>query len=197
MNQLKAIETNYKGYRFRSRTEARWAVFFDLMGIEWEYEKEGYELKGVGCYLPDFWLPKWRMHLEVKGQHATDEEKAKCKALRDQSERAVLLVHGPFGNEDREIFAFDTNNSSGGSSEWWFNFEFTSRPFISVDNEYNEDRIIYADHDFQEPLPNMNHCTIGWLGDAYWYRLSTTKEHLDLCTKQAKSARFEFGETPE
>jgi hypothetical protein len=25
----KAIETHYKGYRFRSRLEARWAVFFD------------------------------------------------------------------------------------------------------------------------------------------------------------------------
>ena len=26
---IKPIETNYKGYRFRSRLEARWAVFFD------------------------------------------------------------------------------------------------------------------------------------------------------------------------
>lgn len=25
---IKAIETEYKGYRFRSRLEARWAVFF-------------------------------------------------------------------------------------------------------------------------------------------------------------------------
>ncbi|MCB6994492.1 hypothetical protein LI177_13475 [bacterium 210820-DFI.6.37] len=40
MNQLKAIQTEYKGYRFRSRLEARWAVFFDacvsfftLMGL--------------------------------------------------------------------------------------------------------------------------------------------------------------------
>jgi len=54
---MKAIETTYKGYRFRSRTEARWAVFFDnLVGItEWQYEPEGFELDdGRTRYLPDF-----------------------------------------------------------------------------------------------------------------------------------------------
>jgi hypothetical protein len=44
MNNIKAIETIYKGYRFRSRLEARWAVFFDALEIDWEYEKEGYVL---------------------------------------------------------------------------------------------------------------------------------------------------------
>ena len=43
---IKAIETKYKGYRFRSRLEARWAVFFDTMGIEWIYEPEGFDLPG-------------------------------------------------------------------------------------------------------------------------------------------------------
>ena len=32
---MKAIETEYNGYRFRSRLEARWAVFFDALGIEY------------------------------------------------------------------------------------------------------------------------------------------------------------------
>lgn len=56
MNTIKAIETRYRGYHFRSRLEARWAVFFDALGVRWEYEKEGYELP-IGPYLPDFWLP--------------------------------------------------------------------------------------------------------------------------------------------
>jgi hypothetical protein len=30
-----AIPTRYKGYHFRSRLEARWAVFFDALGIKW------------------------------------------------------------------------------------------------------------------------------------------------------------------
>lgn len=62
---IKAIETVYKGYRFRSRLEARWAVFFDQLGIRWEYERQGYDLGGVR-YLPDFWIPEKNLHLEVK-----------------------------------------------------------------------------------------------------------------------------------
>ena len=42
---LRAIETRYKGYRFRSRLEARYAVLFDSLKIEWEYEPEGYVLE--------------------------------------------------------------------------------------------------------------------------------------------------------
>ena len=41
---IKAIPTKYNGYTFRSRQEARWAVFFDHLGIEYEYEKEGFDL---------------------------------------------------------------------------------------------------------------------------------------------------------
>lgn len=50
---MKAIETTYKGYRFRSRLEARWAVFFDALGLQWEYEPEGF-VTSAGWYLPDF-----------------------------------------------------------------------------------------------------------------------------------------------
>jgi hypothetical protein len=53
MTNIKAIETRYKGYRFRSRLEARWAVFFDALGLSWEYEPEGFETD-AGWYLPDF-----------------------------------------------------------------------------------------------------------------------------------------------
>jgi len=54
---MKAISTSYKGYRFRSRLEARWAVFFDALGLEWEYEVEGFNLDNGLNYLPDFFLP--------------------------------------------------------------------------------------------------------------------------------------------
>lgn len=70
---IRAIETEYNGYRFRSRTEARWAVFFDVVGIEYEYEKEGYELPS-GRYLPDFWLPNVDAWFEVKGGRPTEAE---------------------------------------------------------------------------------------------------------------------------
>ena len=63
---MKAINTLYKNRLFRSRLEARWAVFFDALGIEWEYEKEGYDLGVAGWYLPDFWLPTLGLFWEVK-----------------------------------------------------------------------------------------------------------------------------------
>ena len=40
---MRAIGTKYGGCYFRSRLEARWAVFFDHLGIEWLYEPEGFE----------------------------------------------------------------------------------------------------------------------------------------------------------
>lgn len=64
---IKAIETKYKGYRFRSRLEARWAVFFDHLGIDWRYEEQGYDLgPKLGWYLPDFYLPKFKEWVEIK-----------------------------------------------------------------------------------------------------------------------------------
>jgi hypothetical protein len=78
---IKAIETEYKGYRFRSRLEARWAVFFDTLGIAWEYEKEGYDLGEAGWYLPDFWLPEWECFVEIKPDVPNEKEMNKLSAL--------------------------------------------------------------------------------------------------------------------
>lgn len=51
---MQAIETVYQNYHFRSRLEARWAVFFDALGLQWEYEVEGFVLSTGEKYLPDF-----------------------------------------------------------------------------------------------------------------------------------------------
>jgi len=74
METVKAIETYYKGYHFRSRLEARWAVFFDTLDIPWKYEDEGFEAEVNGetvRYLPDFFLPcrfgEGGIFVEVKG----------------------------------------------------------------------------------------------------------------------------------
>lgn len=77
---IKPIETVYNGYRFRSRLEARWAVFFDALGWEYEYEAEGYELEGVR-YLPDFYFRSISGFVEIKGQSPKDEEKEKARLL--------------------------------------------------------------------------------------------------------------------
>lgn len=70
MPEIKPIETYYNGYKFRSRLEARWAVFFDAMEICYEYEPEGFNLDDNLSYLPDFYLPNLDAYFEVKGLKA-------------------------------------------------------------------------------------------------------------------------------
>lgn len=94
---MKAIETFAYGHRFRSRLEARWAVFLTEMGITWHYEHQGYETS-YGPYLPDFWLPEYNTFLEIKGQKPTSEEISK---LYDLIESANAF--GAFG------FSFQNN----------------------------------------------------------------------------------------
>lgn len=65
-DSIKPIETHYKGYRFRSRLEARWAVFFESLGFRWEYEPQGFELADGSRYLPDFYLPEQNAYVEIK-----------------------------------------------------------------------------------------------------------------------------------
>lgn len=77
MPDVRAIETAYAGHRFRSRLEARWAVFFDTLGLRWQYEPEGFEI-GMGggdirYYLPDFYLPDHETWVEVKGKIESDD----------------------------------------------------------------------------------------------------------------------------
>jgi hypothetical protein len=108
---IKPIETRYGGHRFRSRLEARWAVFFDSLGVRWEYEPQGY-LVGPSRrpYLPDFWLPKEGLWVEVKGsEEHLDIELLLHAAMLDgglprpatpnvQSEHEVrILILGPMG----------------------------------------------------------------------------------------------------
>ena len=64
---IKAIETKYNGFRFRSRLEARWAIFFDSIGLKYEYEIEGFEMNGIR-YLPDFYIPSLDRLFEIKGK---------------------------------------------------------------------------------------------------------------------------------
>lgn len=104
---IKPIETQYKGYRFRSRLEARWAVFFDALGLQWEYEKQGYKLPGVGWYLPDFWLPQANLWVEIKPESPlSDKEKEKLRAFSNATGiENVYVLRGPpvsFQDDDRE-----------------------------------------------------------------------------------------------
>jgi hypothetical protein len=57
---IKAHPTTYAGVEFRSRLEATWAAFFDILGFEWKYEP--LDLPG---WVPDFIL-EGSVAVEVK-----------------------------------------------------------------------------------------------------------------------------------
>lgn len=86
--------TRYGGVTYRSRTEARWAIFFDALGVRADYEFEGFDL-GRGGYLPDFWLPAQSVFLEVKPAAPSEEERAKCAEVARVTQYDMLLAEGP------------------------------------------------------------------------------------------------------
>ena len=91
---MQAIETIYNDYRFRSRLEARWAIFFDALGVEYTYEPEGYDLGENGYYLPDFWLPKLKLWVEIKPEEATMREILCARGLADLTRQNVVILQG-------------------------------------------------------------------------------------------------------
>jgi hypothetical protein len=113
LRMIKAIETRYKGYRFRSRLEARWAIHLDLLRIHWEYEREGFDLDGE-CYLPDFWLPTLKTWIEIKGQQPNEKEDRLAMNLCEYSESDVILWSGdPLNFEETEHGSIDYLQT------WW------------------------------------------------------------------------------
>lgn len=164
---LQAIETAYKGYRFRSRLEARWAVFFDVLGVRWEYEKEGFRLKPNDLYLPDFWLPDFVIDhpdspkgvwIEIKDERMEREPSVRLKAhLLGAQNRRIAVFCGLPGPD-----AFGTVCT--GSSEYpvWF-------------ADYQRRWLLTSDHSDISPR--------GW-------------KTLESALYRARSARFEHGERP-
>lgn len=162
---LKAIETKYKGYRFRSRLEARWAVFFDALGLKWEYETEGFELPS-GRYLPDFFLPDLNggMFVEVKPDDSSwDDYIPKFKELATGSGKPILFAGGTPANRIYTMAA-------------------------PPDGYCNEVRL----HDVcfnAKYLPPRPHDTRPRL---FWYPGSEEEADCYEAVEAARSARFEF-----
>jgi hypothetical protein len=115
------MESSYGGVRFRSKTEARWAVFFDALGIRWLYEPEGYVLE-CGPYLPDFLLPELRLFVEIKGKAPTVVEQRRCFELAETTGMDVALFpHEPRAFEFARPDSGGTAFFGGGSDDgYWF-----------------------------------------------------------------------------
>ena len=93
---INSIQTVYKNITFRSRLEARWAVFFDELNINWQYEPEGFYEYGIK-YLPDFALYGYHgmdiIYCEVKPIHLNSFELKKARIISKHKD--IILCIGP------------------------------------------------------------------------------------------------------
>lgn len=186
MSLIPSIETTYQGCRFRSRLEARYAVFFDALQIPWEYEKEGFCLQGIN-YLPDFWLPQQQCWLEVKG---TPEAVQQQSPLYQQFSGAVgpLVV---FTALDPSIpgtkFTLDDHDSNGGFTcdnvGWYWCPTFGVQ--LSLRCSY---RCTVFTHGYDDIVTACSDCDLSIHDDHHPLLLSAYTV--------ARSARFEHGEHP-
>ncbi len=185
---IKAIDTEYDGVLFRSRLEARWAIFLDAMRVRWVYEHEGYHTRR-GPYLPDFWLPEQKCWVEIKATMPTDSEVEKCEDVAEGTETAFLLISGSPLNYYLSVYCNDTTDSSGGT-QWWEDVRF-SRSAEPGNELCIDSRNSRSDREFQ---------TIGWEK----LRFMKLTEHcifdfdnrLKIAVQKAMQARFEHGKTP-
>jgi hypothetical protein len=137
---LKAIETVWNGYRFRSRLEARWAVFLDTLGVPYQYEPEGFELDGMR-YLPDFWLPEQRCWVEIKPVEPDEPAERKAHALANHSGSMVFIFFGEvwmpatedFDNITESAYAYFPSVDGWDNQYWWCECDYCGRFGI----EYN------------------------------------------------------------
>jgi hypothetical protein len=81
------IPTVYRGVQYRSRLEAKWAAFFDLLG--WPYQYEPFDLGG---WIPDFLLMgRVPVLVEVKPVFEFPQDvAAKIVAARPEQETMIV-----------------------------------------------------------------------------------------------------------
>lgn len=172
---IEPLPSCWKGTVFRSRTEARWAVFFDAIGLRWEYEPEGFRLDDGTWYLPDFWLPEAQVWLEVKPDHGPNEDECRKveRLVAGTGFPCVVLNGAPWPKE------YETCFHDGVGIEWLpvcFNEKHTAgrhdiRPrlyFVPAPHELEDPVIATAMNtaramDLTEPDAGA-HLPLGWEG---------------------------------
>lgn len=167
MQPIKAIDTAYNGYLFRSRLEARWAVWLDAIGWEWEYEPEGIDLGDGTLYLPDFRVDR-NFWLEIKP----------CMPNREEIRKANLLASAYQGPV---LFGIGTPDP----------YEICEGSLSTRGGDVGEHTIITADTPLDRGWYNMSYyCFEKWGTLGYGVSCSVSQRDIYAAT-QARSARFE------
>lgn len=200
MSQFTAIQTEYNGYLFRSRLEARWAVFFDAMGIEYEYEPEGIVLSDGSLYLPDFYLPDFKCYFEVKRKSVKGTEEEKTAIAKISNGQATdswggIICFGDPMDDDLYIFCQETDDGGGGIYEDNVTIGFhpdTYEPYLFAYNDRRERSFFtHFGEDMEDEMIPMLTTEYG----TYKYK-NFVNGRVFRARKAARQARFEHGETP-
>lgn len=193
---IKAIETRYKGYRFRSRLEARWAVFFDTLGLKWEYEPEGFETK-AGWYLPDFYLPEMDLWIEVKPDRSAkkihEDDMDKMLFFVFDSRKGLLLLDGT--PEAKVYSLIEPSTLCGIGCQTWDPFsDFACKDCVES-GKARPTTVMTKVCWHPKYLPPINHEGVPRL---YWQPHNGEEKETPLyAINAARSARFEHGEVPQ
>ena len=186
---IKPIETEYNEYRFRSRAEARWAVFFDACGVKYMYEPEGLKLSDGTMYLPDFYLPESKTYFEVKGL-MSDVDMHKITQLQKDLGCSVAIGYSDMTFQASDWLWEDAFTLSDKSESLFVQCMACGKYyFIGVHGTY--------------ACLNCGHydgnCTFRIIseGDSGGKLWRWTDDITINPFKKAKQARFEHGETPE
>lgn len=101
---IAAIPTAYAGNAFRSRLEAKWAAFFDLIGWQWTYEPFD-----TGDWIPDFLIHGDKPFLVEIGPCITsaDFTAKSAKPLAHLEHPTLVLGVSPHALTDADEFAGD------------------------------------------------------------------------------------------
>lgn len=209
---IKPIETRYAGCHFRSRLEARWAVFFDAFDLQWQYELQGFHVPlrlslsdETTEYLPDFWLPEWGLWVEVKGQLTEPECYRLLNVATSLSGRQWeggsgndLVVLGPIPREVRPGGALAEIGMP-----WQLNFykgNLVAKPWLDLADEgepADEFHIAsdYGGHRLEDIAADIQPSLIPtFLLNGSTQTIRRGSPYLSALTK-ARSARFEHGES--
>ena len=102
---IKAHPTTYAGTKFRSRLEARWAAFFDLLGWQWQYEPV--DLNG---WTPDFAIrcKDGPVYVEVKPIEWVGTNDDNNKQVKSRADLAKVFAYFKSVNEPREVLVLGT-----------------------------------------------------------------------------------------
>ena len=177
MSEFKPIQTKYGGRTYKSKFEAQFAAYLDIMGISYEYEDGSKTLSNKKIYRPDFLI-----HTASKGPDFYVEVKGKTPYMEDGIKKME-----EFSEEGHRVILF--------GPEWPWNIDSMRNDFIN-DPRFHSGKFfrqsMHEDDFFivQGLFPGWHECQPY---DSVVNTLSSSAKHLfDECVNKAMKTAFDY-----